>query len=387
MLLRTLVLSVCLSAAFAAGFALAPITAPSRDAARKVGDTPQVERYSIHRKRPPAVSVHVRQEALPQPERQAEVPILPEIEAPQAVAGPRTELVRFASAPFPYDGLLPNTDKPFLNVEEEGRRARKTPSGRLYWEDTTYSDNRVLLHVPAGFDIERPGVMVLFFHGHGATLERDVAARQKVPEQISESGINAVLVAPQFAVDARDSSAGKFWQAEGVRRFLDEAASKLAEVTGRPQARTTFARMPVVVIGYSGGYLPTAWVLHSRVLDDRLRGVVLLDGLYGEVEKFASWIERDRSAFFLSAYTGSTRRGHAALKRALARLDIAYDTDLEPRLRPDSVSLVAAEEEHRHYVTRAWAEYPIADLLNRMTGTVPRAPIAVSAALQPRLTR
>src|SRR5690606_34691558 len=111
---------------------------------------------------------------------------------------------------------------PFLNVRDSGRLGHRTFSGRVYWADSTYSDNRVLLHVPRGFDTHRPGVIVMFFHGHGATLERDVLARQRVPEQITESGLNAVLVAPQFAVDARDSSAGKLWTAQGFRRFLDE---------------------------------------------------------------------------------------------------------------------------------------------------------------------
>ena len=92
-----------------------------------------------------------------------------------------------------------------------------------------HDDPRVLLHIPRGFDASRPAVMVLFFHGHGATLERDVHLRQQLPRQISESGMNAVLVAPQLAVDARDSSPGKLWEPEGVKRFMAEAANKLAK--------------------------------------------------------------------------------------------------------------------------------------------------------------
>ena len=43
-------------------------------------------------------------------------------------------------------------------------------------------------------------MIVVFFHGNGATLERDVRDRQLVPQQISDSGVNAVLLAPQLAV-------------------------------------------------------------------------------------------------------------------------------------------------------------------------------------------
>ena len=68
--------------------------------------------------------------------------------------------------------------------------------------------------------------MVVFFHGHGATLERDVRDRQRLPDQISAAGLNAVLVAPQFAFDAADSSAGKFWEPDGFKHFLDEVGEE-----------------------------------------------------------------------------------------------------------------------------------------------------------------
>ena len=82
--------------------------------------------------------------------------------------------------------------------------------------------------------------MVVFFHGHGANLARDVRDRQQVPAQITAAGTNAVLVAPQFAVDAADSSAGKFWEPNGFRRFLDEAAVKLAYTVWRSAQRLGF---------------------------------------------------------------------------------------------------------------------------------------------------
>jgi hypothetical protein len=53
--------------------------------------------------------------------------------------------------------------------------------------------------------------------------------------------VNAVLVAPQFAVNAADSSAGKFWEPNGFKRFLDEAAIQLARMYGDPRSAFTFA--------------------------------------------------------------------------------------------------------------------------------------------------
>ncbi len=114
-----------------------------------------------------------------------------------------TTLVSLKSSAFPYLGNNPHTDEPFLNVSKGGRRGHRSYGGRVYWQDETYSDNRVLMHVPENFDIRRPGVIVVFFHGNGATLERDVRDRQLVPQQISESGANAVLLARQVLAARR----------------------------------------------------------------------------------------------------------------------------------------------------------------------------------------
>ena len=119
----------------------------------------------------------------------------------------------------------------------------------------------MLVHVPEAFDVKKPGVIVVFFHGNGATLERDVRDRQLVPQQISDSGVNAVLLAPQLAANAADSSAGKFWQPGGFKRFIDESASHLARLYGDPKSAQAFANLPIVIVGYSGGFLPTAWSL------------------------------------------------------------------------------------------------------------------------------
>ncbi len=146
-----------------------------------------------------------------------------------------TTLVSMKSSAFPYFGTNPRSEAPFLNISKGDRKGHRSYGGRVYWQDETYNDSRVLVHVPETFDVRKPGVIVVFFHGNGATLERDVRDRQLVPQQISDSGVNAVLLAPQLAVNAADSSAGKFWQPGGFKRFMDESASHLARLTGDPE--------------------------------------------------------------------------------------------------------------------------------------------------------
>lgn len=278
----------------------------------------------------------------------------------------QTRLIEFASAPFPYEGLVPGSDQPFLNFDDNGRRGHRSAGGNIHWLDETYSDSRVLLHIPKGFDVRRPGLMVLFFHGHGATLERDVLHRQRVPQQVSASGINAVLVAPQLAFNAADSSAGKLWQPGGCRRMLAEAASRLATLMGSPRAERTFATMPVLIVGYSGGYLSTASCLTEGGLGNRVRGVVLLDGLYGEMKTFENWLTRNRSTFFISSYTGSTEANNLRLRQVLEQNALATASDLTPKLSKGSIAFLAtAEAPHRDFVTRAWTDEPLADVLRR----------------------
>jgi hypothetical protein len=293
----------------------------------------------------------------------------------------QTTLVSLKSSAFPYLGNNPRTEQPFLNVSSGQRRGHRGLGGRVYWQDETFNDNRVLIHVPKTFDVRKPGIIVVFFHGNGATLERDVRDRQLVPQQITESGVNAVLLAPQLAVDAADSSAGKFWQPGGFKRFMAESAEHLARLSGDPGAAKAFANMPVVIVGYSGGFVPTAYSLDVGGLGNRVRGVFLLDAVYGELDKFASWIVNNRSAFFVSSYTRSTRRHEDELIRMLKDKGIAVSDDMNAPLKPGSVVFVATPDgvTHRDYVTHAWTEKPLKEVLVKMAETPALTRIAVSA--------
>jgi hypothetical protein len=283
---------------------------------------------------------------------------------------PRGQFVAFDASPFPYNGRVPTTGKPFFDiVDEDGRRGHKSVRDGVLWEDVTYSDRRSLLFMPQGFDVRRAGVIVVFLHGNRATLERDVSQRQRVAAQIAEANINAVLVAPQLALDANDSSAGLFWERFGFARFLGEAGEHLAKMRGDPRTRQTFATLPVVIVAYSGGFLPAAWALHEGGAGKRVIGVVLLDALYGEVDKYADWIARQRSGFFVSAYTSSSARGNEALRQMLSERSIPFATTLPAHVQGSVTFLrTGAGVDHESFVTHAWAPDPIRDVLGRITG-------------------
>lgn len=288
----------------------------------------------------------------------------------------KTELAPFETSPFPWDGTAPGQDKPFYDVEKDGRRGHTSPRGGIYWEDTTYSDRRVLLHVPRGFNAALPGLMIVYFHGNMANLERVVQHHQQVPRQVGQSGLNAVLVAPQFAVDALDSSAGRFYDRGVFRRFLEEAARRLARLHGDPKSRLAIESLPAVIVAYSGGYAPAAYAAHHGGAGDRLRGIILLDALYAEMDKFAGWIERRESGFFLSAYSRSARDENVILQRMLGERRIDFATSLPSRLAAGSVTFHATAEDvvHGEFVTKAWVDDPLRVVLAKIPGYPRTAP-------------
>jgi hypothetical protein len=306
------------------------------------------------------------------------MPVIPSRIPPNVNA--LTSLVDFETAPFPYHGDMPGSGRPFLNAGDQNRRAHVNFRGQMLWESQTFSDDRVLLHIPPGFDPRRPAVMVVFFHGHGANLARDVRDRQQVPAQITAAGVNAVLVAPQFAVDAADSSAGKFWEPNGFKRFLDEAAVKLAYMYGDPRSAMAFSRMPIVIVAYSGGFGPTLSVLDRGGVRSRIHGLVLLDALYAGIDKFADWIADNRSTFFVSSYTPHTAYHNADLERLLSAKSVPYSNELRRgHLQGMVTFLPAGDISHRDFVNHAWSDYPIKDILVRMDDVDPRIQTATAA--------
>ena len=148
-----------------------------------------------------------------------------------SIDGANVELASFQNSAFPYHGLIPNyqetgKSRPFLDVDDNGRLGHSSPRGGIHWEDQTYSDRSVLLAAPQSFDPAKRGVIIVFFHGNNATLSRDVIARQQIVRQLADSGLNAVLVAPQLAVDAQDFERRTVLVAGRLRRFLKRGAGE-----------------------------------------------------------------------------------------------------------------------------------------------------------------
>jgi hypothetical protein len=290
---------------------------------------------------------------------------------PQPLTEAKTQLVAFNASVFPYRGTIPGSNKPFLDVRDGKRRGHTTLRGDVCWEDTAYSDRRSLLFLPVGYNPQLPSLIVLYLHGQGATLERDVLVRQAVPRQLAESGQNVALVAPQLAFDAGDSSAGNFWRPGHFATYVDEAAERLMRLYGDRRAGPHFNAAPIVVVAYSGGYLSAAYALNRGGAAHRIKGVILMDALYGEEDKFAAWVaSRRRQAFLLSAYTDSTKDENAQLQGLLDKRRIPHIRGIPSSLTPGTMAFAACGglDMHGDFVTRAWTSDPLKQALAMIPG-------------------
>src|SRR6185436_10599202 len=73
------------------------------------------------------------------------------------LAAERTAYVSFNASPFPYRGIIPRKDIPFLDALLLDQRGHTSPRGGVvYYEKPTYSDRRTLIYFPRGFDLRKP---------------------------------------------------------------------------------------------------------------------------------------------------------------------------------------------------------------------------------------
>lgn len=276
-----------------------------------------------------------------------------------------TFLARLRHAPYPYDGKFGDEDQPFFDAVKNGQRAHTTVRDTVFTERPHYSDDRVLFHAPRGFDPARPFQIVVFFHGHNAELRRTVLGELQIARQIDAAGPNLLLIAPQLARDAADSAPGKLYRRLGLKRLLEEAGPLLARrIAGLSPAR--LRRAPIVLAAYSGGYRATAYCLERGGVTSRIRGIVLLDALYGEQDRLARWIERGAGfAFMLGG--PSTAIGHEALRRRLTAAGHATLDALPRRLKRGDIVMPLTATSHSRLPVSGPPEWPLAAAL-RLAG-------------------
>ena len=277
----------------------------------------------------------------------------------------QTTMRSFKYTPFPLNEEQAST---FFDVNEAGRRGHTSTRGGLLWEDITYSDNRVLMAISPEPDAKSYPIIVVYLHGNQAMLERDVLERQQVAAQIAAADINGFLLAPQFAVDALDSSPGNFAQKKYFSAFMKEASRQAGEWQNNRRLQHQLKYAPIILVAYSGGYLAAANILEHGGMNRRIKGVILLDALYGKEDVFARWLEvHHRNSFFFSTYTEPAKTSNEQLQHLLSENGIQFETTMPEFLGKKTIHFVPLDEtvQHKDLLTQAWNNEPLADLLRK----------------------
>src|SRR4029077_7809865 len=104
---------------------------------------------------------------------------------------------------------------------------------------------------------------------------------------------------------------------------------------------------------------------------NRVRGVFLLDAVYGELDKFATWVANNRSGFFVSSYTRYTKRRDQELIEMLRDKGITVTENMDGPLRPGSVVFVQTPNgvPHPDYLTQPGAPPPVREVLVKMAAS------------------
>jgi hypothetical protein len=282
-------------------------------------------------------------------------------------------IARLNHAPYPIEANDDGAGRRFFHETDSasGLRVRLNRHGDRYPEPDHYADPSVLFHVPPGFDRTKPFRLVVFFHGHQSTLERDVVGRIGLIRQIDASGANVILIAPQLAKDAIDSHPGKLIRPGALERMLAEAEGVLARALGRDMA-PRLRQAPVVLIAYSGGYRALAAGLTEREgagtdFVGRIEGVLVFDAVFGELRRIDAWLTaRAGRVFFVGLFGKLSAPWSLDLIYRWEARGLLYGQLLPARIEPGSVALIQVGTEHADIITEGPPPQPIAAILHRL---------------------
>ncbi len=268
-------------------------------------------------------------------------------------------------APFPYHGKYEDTQIDFFDFVDplSGQRFHTNRSGERYSEREHYSDSRVLFHVPLHFDPRKRFVYLVYFHALGTDIvssDRD----HELGRQIDSSGRNVLLVVPQLAKNAADSSPGKFFRRNEFRAFMDEVGGVMTSRFGK-EFKKEFGSAPIILTAFSGGYKSVAYVLDRGGVNDRVRGVFLMDALYDDIDKFQRWIGRHiRRSFLVSLYTrGKCEENMRDLLNRFPKGGIQVQAGWPQTLSLGSIHHVLCDTDHMRIPLAGPPEDPLASLL------------------------
>jgi hypothetical protein len=189
----------------------------------------------------------------------------------------------------------------------------------------------MVVYIPSGFDPERGLNLVVYLHGHYNCAANVIRARgtacrpggglrnaYSLARQLEDSKKNAILVVPELAYDAADSSEFAFADEDRFFWAMVETVGELGEKVGW---LSFWDVNQIVVVSHSGGYRAAASIVTRG--GATVNELWLLDSLYGREAEFDAWIQGEADLYgdarerrFANVYT--RWGGSLALSQAMA---------------------------------------------------------------------
>lgn len=285
----------------------------------------------------------------PAPSSKSKVPGKPAGKPAPATVAPYhgTFVEALPNAPFPHSGK--DVDPNFFDFADPrtGERFRTTRTWERLSEKEHYRDSSVLFHVPSQFNPNKPFSYVVFFHGNRSDVRQSLK-EYRLDEQIENSGKNVVLLLPQLAKNASDSSPGKFSRKDVFRAFMQEAAQALSQKVGKKHRRQ-LEQAPIILVAFSGGYKPLACALDRGGAASRIRGVLLLDALYEDLYIFGKWLLNPAGgSFFINIYTdgSSCEEKTKSLAQFLCEHHVPFKEEWPKAFTKQQICLIRSSSDH-----------------------------------------
>ncbi len=172
-----------------------------------------------------------------------------------------------------------------------------TYNNKIYSAQAHYNNSSVLIFVPKNFRWSSQPDLIIHFHGWYNHID-SLVETYKLIEQFSAANKNALLVIPQGPKDAPDSYGGKLETPDGFKKFIYEVLDSVSKKENKKLSRPG----KIILSEHSGGYRVIAFILLQGGLTKNIKEVWLFDGLYGQLEKFAVWLQ-NKNVRFVNIYT------------------------------------------------------------------------------------
>lgn len=148
---------------------------------------------------------------------------------------------------------------------------------RLNNRASNHGGTDAVVHIPKGFDPSKPINLVVYNHGHRATVT-SAYRDSRLGDAMANAPPNSILVIPEWQAKPGSSTGaqGNFATQNMFRNMLNEIFSKTDGLKGK----TVDDISTISIFAHSAGYGPTETQLNKNGLSAKVTSITMLDATY-----------------------------------------------------------------------------------------------------------